>query len=287
MAITGKVKKAVILAGGTGGRLLPVTGKKCSKVNLDINGKPLLAYTLETLKRYGVTNVQICIRPEQEPEFTRLIESGAYPKGINYEFVHTDFHQVGKQTKQSMPRVYRTPGIKKFVANDPVFLLFGDTYFYPGFVKKALARFSQTKKSQLLVEPEHVTNPRDEKYFEKVYHSPYPHVGKGQRIPAYCGFIFTPKFFDFYVNNLRAGKSTISTFRKAHEHGLESSMMHGQAININVPADYIIAREVIGNKIRFPLPVGWTKSYRNEIKSFEKDPKRSTKSHYRKRRRPN
>src|SRR3989344_8200939 len=64
-----KVKKAIILAGGKGTRLYPVT-LETPKPLLTVNKKPILNYLIEMFKRHGVEEIAVTIRPGDREEFS-------------------------------------------------------------------------------------------------------------------------------------------------------------------------------------------------------------------------
>jgi glucose-1-phosphate thymidylyltransferase len=67
--------KGIILAGGTGSRLLPVT-KTVNKSLLPVGGKPMICYPLELLKNAGITDIMVVSGSEHCGDIMRLLGSG-------------------------------------------------------------------------------------------------------------------------------------------------------------------------------------------------------------------
>lgn len=113
------IKKAIILAGGAGSRLYPLT-LVASKQLQPVYDKPMIYYPLATLMMAGMKDILIISTPQDTPRFETLLGDGSRwgirvsyevqpePKGIAQAFL------VGE----------------KFIGNDPVCLILGDNIFY-------------------------------------------------------------------------------------------------------------------------------------------------------------
>ena len=113
------IEKGIILAGGTGSRMSPLT-KAVNKQLLPIYDKPLIYYPLSVLMLMGIRNILIIVNKDQIGQFKKILPNGnnlgikisyteqKYPKGL------PDAFQVGKN----------------FIGKSGVVLILGDNFFY-------------------------------------------------------------------------------------------------------------------------------------------------------------
>lgn len=258
-----RVQKAVILAGGTGGRVEDLTHGRINKVNIPIHGKPMLAYQLEALRMEGIREVALIIRPDHERGFRELIESGKYPP-LKYHLIHTPFQESGYQTGYMLPRVINSPEIQQFTGREPVFIGYGDTFYFQSYIKKAFARFRQRKIPIILSDPAvSVTEVPIKPELTVTPSSRYEGTA-----PAICGYIADPAFIAETLGSLSKAHRAVDLLRSADAKGRPSELLSGPTINLNTPINFIAIREVLGGKLRFPFPRGWTHRYKEELEAI-------------------
>jgi glucose-1-phosphate thymidylyltransferase len=134
--------RGILLAGGTGSRLWPVT-KAMSKQLMPIFDKPMVYYPLTTLVSAGIREILVITTPEDQPHFQRLLGDGSqlgltlsyavqpHPEGIAQAFV------IGAD----------------FVGDEPIALILGDNIFHGVGLGRQLAQHRQPVGGRIFAYP--------------------------------------------------------------------------------------------------------------------------------------
>lgn len=122
-------KRGIILAGGSGSRLYPIT-LGISKQLMPVYDKPMIYYPLSALMLAGIRDVLVITTPEDQPQFQRLLDDGSR-LGMNFNYA-----------VQPRPEGLAQAFIigREFIGNEPVCLALGDNIFFGHGLPEMLVR---------------------------------------------------------------------------------------------------------------------------------------------------
>src|SRR5450631_2802933 len=136
-------RKGIILAGGSGTRLYPVTHAVCKSL-LPIYDKPMIYYPLSTLMLAGIRDILIISTPQDVPRFQQLLGDGTR-FGLNFQY-------VAQARPEGIAQAFLVG--REFIGSSACVLVLGDNIFYGhDFAKTILQAGQQDSGARIFAYP--------------------------------------------------------------------------------------------------------------------------------------
>ena len=134
------IKKGIILAGGTGSRMSPLT-KAVNKQLLPIYDKPLIYYPLSVLMLAGIKDILIIVNKGQLSQFKKVLPNGNN-LGIKISFAEQSY-------PRGLPDAFNIG--KNFIGSDNIALILGDNFFYGQSLTEQLKKCVKLKSGATVI----------------------------------------------------------------------------------------------------------------------------------------
>lgn len=191
------IKKGIILAGGSGTRLSPLT-KAVNKQLLPIHDKPMIFYPLSVMMLANIRNILLIVNPGQIDNFKSLLGDGSkYGIKINYKI---------QLKPRGLPDAFNLG--KSFIGSDNVALILGDNFFYGQSLAQKLEKSAKHKTGATIFLKE-VTEPENygvakikKNKIQKIVEKPKKFISRN----AITGLYFFDKNVSKYSAKLKPSK---------------------------------------------------------------------------------
>jgi len=130
--------RGIVLAGGTGSRLWPIT-RGVSKQLLPVYDKPMIHYPISTLMAAGIREILLITTPEDEEAFKRLLGTG--------EELGIEFTYKVQPSPDGLAQAFILG--KEFIADEKVSLVLGDNLFHGSGLGSSLKQFTDVDGGQI------------------------------------------------------------------------------------------------------------------------------------------
>jgi glucose-1-phosphate thymidylyltransferase len=140
--------RGVVLAGGTGSRLWPIT-RAISKQLMPVFDKPMIYYPLSTLVMAGISEILVITTPDDGPQFRRLLGDGAQ--------FGLDLRYAVQERPEGIAQAFLIAA--DFIGDGPVALILGDNIFHGVGLGRRLRDYRELSGGRVFAYP--VANPQD------------------------------------------------------------------------------------------------------------------------------